>query len=138
VTTALLSSATRKTCPADGVEAASHFLHKLFAGCGSEGLVETRHGQRTPSGEQIINVWSEWFSINKLGSLARHAVKISSEGRETYFGVSIANLRKWVHERRVPFIKLANGSLVRFRQRDLDRLILNGLVEPRQGKEGRE
>ncbi len=132
MTTKLLSV----TCPTYGVEASAHFLEYWFRGC--EGLVELRHGQRTPDGEQIINVWSEWFSIDKLESLARHAVKISSEGRETYFGVSIATLRKWVHERRVPFIKLANGSLVRFRQRDLDRLILNGLVEPRQGKEGRE
>ena len=136
MSTTLLSPITTTVCPADGVGAASHFLHNWFAGC--EGLVELRHGQRTPDGEQIINVWSEWFSIDKLESLARHAVKISSEGREAYFGVSIATLRKWVHERRVPFIKLANGSLVRFRQRDLDRLILNGPVEPRQGKEGGE
>ncbi len=79
-------------CPMDGAEAASHFLHQWFAGC--EGLVELRHGQRTPNGEQLINVRSEWFSLDKLENMARHAIKISAEGRETYFGVTTRKQRR--------------------------------------------
>ena len=51
-------------------------------------------------------------------------------------GVKIATLRKWVHLRRIPYIKLAGGSLVRFRAEDLDSVIQSGLVSVRQG--GRE
>ena len=92
MTTALLSPIGQKTCPVYGVEAASHFLHNWFAGC--EGLVELRHGQRTPDAEKLINVRSEWFSLDKLENMACYAIKISAEGRETYFGVTTRKQRK--------------------------------------------
>ncbi len=87
-----MTAQMKSVCPAFGVEAASHFLHNWFAGC--EGLVELRHGQRTPDGKDLINVRSEWFSRDRLDNLARHAVKISGEGREVFFGVCTRKQRK--------------------------------------------
>jgi excisionase family DNA binding protein len=35
-------------------------------------------------------------------------------------GISPITARKWVHQKRVPYIKLAGGSLVRFRESDIE------------------
>ena len=48
----------------------------------------------------------------------------------SYLGLSPATLRKWVFERRVPFVRL--GRRVLFRLEDLDGLVLSCLVMPRQ------
>jgi len=49
-----------------------------------------------------------------------------------YLGVTIHAIRRWTSEKRIPHIKLANGSLVRYRQQDLDDFILAGRVMPCQ------
>ncbi len=65
-------------CPVDGVEAASHFLDRWFAGC--EGIAELRY--RTERG-----MAQEWFALNCLGNMAKQAVTLSDKGCEVYFGV---------------------------------------------------
>ncbi len=47
-----------------------------------------------------------------------------------YLGVSIYAIRRWTSEKRIPHVKLANGSLVRYRQEDLNDFILAGRVTP--------
>ena len=47
-----------------------------------------------------------------------------------YLGVTIHAIRRWTSERRIPHVKLANGSLVRYRQQDLDEFVLTGRVMP--------
>ncbi len=79
MTTALLSPVAQETCRAYGAEAASHFLHKWFAGC--EGLVELRY--------KVSDLMvQEFFSLDCLDNMARRAVALSSKGSEVYFGVS--------------------------------------------------
>lgn len=73
------------TCPVVGGEAADHFLHTWFQRC--EGLVELRY--RTKRG-----MAQEWFSLNKLTDMAMHAVMLSNEGCEVYFGVATRRERK--------------------------------------------
>jgi len=77
MTTALLCPTTN--CPTYGVEAASHFLCHWFAGC--EGLAELRY----KIGDRMIQ---EFFALAYLDNMARHAVALSSEGAEVYFGVA--------------------------------------------------
>jgi len=42
------------------------------------------------------------------------------------FNVSIATVRKWVLQRRIPFVKV--GSLVRFRLEDIEKIEKEGLA----------
>ena len=49
-----------------------------------------------------------------------------------YLGVTIHAIRRWTSEKRIPYIKLASGSLVRYRQQDLDDFVLAGRVTPGQ------
>ena len=44
----------------------------------------------------------------------------------TKLGVSVATVRKWVLERRIPFVKI--GSLVRFRPEDIEKIAREGLA----------
>ena len=85
MTTALLSPTATKTCPLYGVEAASHFLHNWFKGCG--GLAELRYKVNDRMAQ-------EWFSLDCLENMARRAVALSSEGCEVYFGVATRLERK--------------------------------------------
>lgn len=80
-----MTEQTRRVCPVDGVEAASHFLHNWFAGC--EGLVELRY--KTASGMR-----QEFFALSHLKNMARRAVTLSGEGCEVYFGVAPRKERK--------------------------------------------
>ncbi len=49
-----------------------------------------------------------------------------------YLGIAVWTLRHWVSERKIPYVKM--GSLVRFRQRDLDEFIAQNLVKASHGK----
>jgi excisionase family DNA binding protein len=44
-------------------------------------------------------------------------------------GISIHTARRWVCENRVPFIKLANGSLVRFKKSDISDWLESSRIE---------
>lgn len=46
-----------------------------------------------------------------------------------YLQISIHSARRWVCEHRIPFIKLANGSLVRFRKDDIAAWLEGSKVE---------
>ena len=50
---------------------------------------------------------------------------------------SKSTVRDWMRKGLVPFVRLPGGRLIRFRQEDLDALILAGLVNARQDKEGK-
>ncbi len=80
-----MTEQTRRVCPVDGVEAASHFLQSWFKGC--DGLAELRY--RTKRG-----MVQEWFSLGTLNNMAARAVALSSEGCEVYFGVATRLERK--------------------------------------------
>lgn len=67
------------TCPADGGEAAVHFLQSWFTGC--EGLAELRWF--TPEGAR-----QEFFSLTHLENMAARAVELSRGRAEVYFGVA--------------------------------------------------
>jgi len=72
-------------CPADGVEAASHFLHSWFVGC--EGIAELRYLQDG-------KMRQEWFALDCLNNMACYAVELSDKGCEVYFGVATRIERK--------------------------------------------
>jgi len=46
-----------------------------------------------------------------------------------FCGISIHTARRWVSERRVPHIKLANGSLVRFKKSEITAWLEGSRVE---------
>lgn len=50
------------------------------------------------------------------------------DGAASYLGVSVAFIRRLVHERRIRYYKL--GKFVRFRAADLDAFVEAGRVEP--------
>ena len=80
-----MTEQTRRVCPVDGVEAASHFLHNWFAGC--EGLVELRY--KTASGMR-----QEFFALSHLENMARRAITLSADECNVYFGVAPRRERK--------------------------------------------
>lgn len=50
-------------------------------------------------------------------------------------GVRSSTIRRWIHQRRVPVVKL--GRAVRFREEDVERLIRDGLrpaIDPGNGQ----
>lgn len=46
-----------------------------------------------------------------------------------FLGISIHTARRWVCEQRIPFIKLANGSLVRFKKSEIATWLDNSRTE---------
>ena len=46
--------------------------------------------------------------------------------------VSRSTIFAWVYQRRVPFVKLARGRALRFRECDVKRIIADGLHEPEE------
>ncbi len=83
-----MTVATAKaTCPATGVEAATHFLSYWFQRC--DGLAELRY-RIIPDGPML----QEWFALDRLDNMAMHAVSLSTQGGEVYFGVCTRSHRK--------------------------------------------
>ena len=44
--------------------------------------------------------------------------------------VAVPTIYGWVHRRRIRFIKLAGGTLLRFKTADIDEMVSDGLHEP--------
>lgn len=57
---------------------------------------------------------------------------LSVEEAARHLRIAVSTLRHWVCDRKIPFVKL--GSRVRFRQRDLERLISQNLVKASHDK----
>jgi len=66
------------------------------------------------------------FSISDESDLANYDWLCSR------LGISPNTARRWVMQRRLPFIKLANGSLVRFKKNDIEAWLENSKVEVSQ------
>lgn len=77
--------AEKTTCPADGIEAAQHFVEHLFPDSG-QGLLEIRYF--TQNGPR-----QDWFSLDRRLAFAARAVELSHQ-HETYFGVAVRKGRK--------------------------------------------
>ena len=55
---------------------------------------------------------------------------IGIEEAAKYLGVSVKTLYSWVHQRKIPFVKV--GRLVKFIVTELDKWILNNAVKKRE------
>lgn len=59
---------------------------------------------------------------------AKHRTPLEVDQAAEYLGVSPRFIRRLVHDRRVPFLRL--GRHIRLRPEDLDAYVEAGLVEP--------
>lgn len=46
-----------------------------------------------------------------------------------FLGISLHTARRWVSEHRIPFLKLASGSLIRFRKSDISAWLESSRIE---------
>ncbi len=49
-----------------------------------------------------------------------------------WLGIKLSTLNTWIMQRRIPYIKLAGGNLVRFKQSQIERWLGDSEVEPLQ------